>query len=165
MKGITMKFRSLLCITIAALGAVFSLQGNAHEYTLGSIRIVHPWARATVPGAQTGGAYLKLENSGADDKLVSVNGNVSAGSELHTTSMNGNVMTMQKLDKGLAVPAGKTVELKPGGTHIMLVELKAPLKEGTTFPLKLRFEKAGEITVDVKVSGLGASTPGDEHMH
>ncbi|HSD39375.1 MAG TPA: copper chaperone PCu(A)C [Rhodocyclaceae bacterium] len=152
---------ALVCLSLLALAC------NAHEYTLGSIKIGHPWARATTPGAQTGGGYLKLENNGAADRLVSISTNVSEAAELHSMSMEGNVMKMEKLDKGVELPAGKTIELKPGSLHIMLVGLKAPLKEGTSFPLKLKFEKAGEVTVDVKVESLTAApaAPAADHKH
>jgi copper(I)-binding protein len=136
----------------------------AHEYTLGSIRIIHPWARATPPGAPTGGAYLALENKGPDDRLISASTQVSESVEMHSMSMQGNVMQMQKLDKGIALPAGKTVTFAPGVLHIMLINLKAPLKEGQSFPMHLKFEKAGEINVDVKVGSLTEGT-GGEHMH
>jgi copper(I)-binding protein len=163
-KGINMKARLLFAAALI-VGIVVPIGASAHDYTIGSIHIGHPWARATVPGAQTGGAYLKLDNSGAADRLISVSGKVSDSSELHSMSMDGNVMKMDKLDQGLVIPQGKTVELKPGSTHIMLVGLKSPLKEGTMFPLRLKFEKAGEITVDVKVEGMGAGAPTADHMH
>ncbi len=82
--------------------------------------------------------------------------------------MDGDVMRMRKLEQGIALPAGKTVELKPGGLHVMFIGLKAPLKEGDRFPLKLRFEKAGEVQVDVKIEAMGAAAPASkahEHMH
>ncbi|MEC5386862.1 copper chaperone PCu(A)C [Uliginosibacterium sp. H3] len=152
-------------LTLACL-VLLSFSASAHDYTLGSIKIGHPWTRATTPGAQTGGGYLKLDNGGAADRLVSVSSNVSEQAEIHTMSMEGDVMRMQKLDKGVELPAGKTVEFKPGGLHIMLLGLKAPLKEGAKFPLTLKFEKAGEITVDVKVESLtGAPAAGAEHKH
>ena len=154
-----MKLRTLLlcCLALCSLNSV------AHDYTIGSIKIGHPWTRATAPGAKTGGGFLKLENKGSEDRLVSASATVSEAVELHSMSMEGDVMKMRKLDKGIELPAGKTVELKPGGLHMMLVGLKAPLKEGQSFALKLKFEKAGEITVDVKIDKLGASAPADVH--
>ncbi len=160
-----MKLKSLSLTLLTACLALCSAHSNAHDYTQGSIHIVHPWARATAPGAQTGGGYLKLENKGAADRLVSASAAVSEAAELHTMSMEGNIMKMEKLEKGVEIPAGKTVELKPGGLHIMLVGLKAPLKEGQSFPLKLKFEKAGEITVDVKIDSLTAGSADGEHKH
>ncbi|MFT3734349.1 MAG: copper chaperone PCu(A)C [Rhodocyclaceae bacterium] len=101
------------------LGAALALVGTlaqAHEFSAGTLRIIHPWARATAPGAMTGGGFLKLENKGAADRLVSASAGVADSVELHSMSMEGDVMKMQKLDKGIELPAGKLVELKPGGT-------------------------------------------------
>ncbi|MDB5799615.1 MAG: copper chaperone PCu(A)C [Rhodocyclales bacterium] len=152
----------MIKLAIATALSLFTLVCSAHEYKLGNIRIVHPWARATLPGAQTGGVYLQLRNDGAADRLVSAKAEVAEAAEIHVMSMDGNVMQMRKLDKGVELPAGQTVEFKSGGLHIMLVSLKAPLKEGSMIPLRLRFEKAGEVSVDVKVESL---TKGGEHQH
>lgn len=149
-------FKQMACLGVLAL---FASMASAHDYTLGKLRVVHPWARATAPGAAAGGAFLKIENTGAVDRLVSAQASVSALVELHTMVMDGNVMRMSKLENGIALPADQSVELKPGGLHVMFIDLKAPLKEGDRFPLKLKFEKAGEITVEVQVNGLGAAAP------
>ena len=149
-----------LALSMACLAAA------AHEFKLGPINIGHPYARATASGQTTGGGFLKLENGGADDKLLSASADVAKSVELHIMAMEGDVMRMRQVD-GIALPAGKTVELKPGGLHIMFVGLKAPLKAGDTFPLKLKFEKAGEVEVMVKVEapGAGAAAPAHQHKH
>lgn len=140
-----------LSLSVAALAA------HAHSFKLGELTIGHPYARSTAPGQPTGGAYLSIRNAGAAaDKLVSATADVSASVELHEMKMEGNVMRMREVT-GVDVPAGKAVELKPGGLHIMLMGLKAPLKQGDKFPLKLKFEKAGEVTVTVNVEGPGAA--------
>ena len=131
-----------------------SVCAHARDFKLGAIAIGHPYARATVPGQPTGGGFLKLENKGDTDRLLSASASVSGSVELHTMSMDGDVMRMRQLD-AIDLPAGKTVELKPGGLHIMFMGLKAPLKAGDSFPLKLKFEKAGEVTVEVKVEAPG----------
>jgi copper(I)-binding protein len=141
-----------LTLALASLGA------QAHEYKLGSIRIDHPYARATAAGQPIGGAYLKLDNQGADDRLLSASAAVSKGVEMHSMAMDGDVMRMRQV-QAIELPAGKTVELKPGGLHIMLVGLKAPLKAGDHFPMKLSFAKAGEVTIDVMVQADSADTP------
>jgi len=144
-----MKLRHL----IAGLAlAGIALLTQAHEYRLGQIAIGHPYARSTAPGQPTGGAYLRLENHGAPDRLVSVRAAVCRTVELHTSQMDGDVMRMREVD-AIDLPANKVVALQPGGTHVMLVGLKAALKEGDSFPLTLKFEKAGEVTVEVKVQG------------
>ena len=141
-------------------GVVLCLAGiaaQAHSFKIGSIVIGHPYARATAPGQPTGGGYLSLENHGGDDRLLSASAGVSSGVELHSMSMDGDVMRMRQVD-GVALPAGKVVDLKPGGLHIMFVGLKAPLKAGDKFPMKLKFEKAGEVEVTVSVDAPGAPT-------
>lgn len=143
----------LFLAAFVALLAV-PLPSLAHGYKLGAIDIGHPWARPTAPGQPNGGGYLKLTNGGAADKLVSARSDVAASVELHSMGMDGNVMRMRQVD-AIELPAGQVVELKPGGLHIMFNGLKAPLKEGDSFPVKLTFEKAGEVTVDVKVGAPG----------
>jgi copper(I)-binding protein len=150
-----MKLRSLVSGLALAGGA---LAAQAHSYKLGDIDIGHPYARATAPGQPTGGAYLRLENRGAPDRLVSVTADVSRSVELHEMKMEGDVMRMRQIE-AIDVPANKAVILQPGGTHIMLVGLKSPLKAGDRFPMTLKFEKAGEVKVDVSVEAPKADGP------
>ena len=133
------------------LGAVVSL-AQAHDFKLGNIMIGHPYARATAPGQSVGGAFLTLDNRGADDRLLSATSEMARSVEMHSMSMDRTVMRMRQVD-GVAAPAGKVIELKPGGLHIMLMGLKA----GDAFPLTLRFEKAGEVTVTVNVDAPGSA--------
>ena len=148
-----------------ALGAA-TLATSAHEFKLGAITIGHPYARTTAPGQPTGGGFLKLVNQGASaDKLLSATADVSSRVELHTMRMEGDVMRMRQVD-AIELPAGGSVELKPGGMHLMFVELKAPLKAGDKFPLVLRFEKAGEVTVTVNVEAPKTdAASAHEHKH
>lgn len=146
-----MRFKQLIC---AAALSTAALAAHAHDYKLGALTIVHPYARATGAGQSIGGGYMKLVNGGAADRLVSVSADVSNSVELHEMKMEGDVMKMRQVD-AIALQAGQTVELKPGGYHLMLVGLKAPLKAGESFPMKLKFEKAGEVMVDVKVEVPG----------
>jgi len=147
---------------VAAAMAVTTLLALAHGYRLGKIAIERPYARATLPGQPTGGAYLRLDNKGAADRLVSVKTAVSQSVELHTSSMDGDVMRMRQVD-AIDVPSNKTIVLEPNGTHIMLVGLKAPLKQGDSFPMTLKFEKAGEVVVDVKVQAVTAGAASHQH--
>ncbi len=140
-----------------ALLGLAALAANANEFKLGAITIDHPYARATAPGQPAGGGFLTLRNSGtAGDRLLSASAEVAKTVELHTMKMEGDVMRMRQVE-AIELPAGKAVELKPGGLHIMFIGLKAPLKKGDSFPLKLKFEKAGEVTVQVNVEAAGAS--------
>lgn len=164
-----MKTLNTLLVAIAL--AATSLAASAHEYTLGTLHIVHPWARATAPGQPSGGVYLKVENKGGADRLVSASVDVAKLAQLHSMRMDGDVMKMEELPRGVELPAGQTVELKPGALHVMLLDLKGPLKAGDKFPMTLKFEKAGTIKVEVLVQAMGATSAveGDmshmEHMH
>mgnify|MGYP003577117645 FL=1 len=157
---------SLQRLFTAVVIATASVAAHAHSYKIGAIDIGHPYARATAPGQPTGGGFLKLTNKGESDRLLSARADVSAAVELHVMKMEGDVMRMRQVD-AVDVPAGETVELKPGGLHIMFVDLKAPLKAGDRFPMTLKFEKAGEVTVDVKVEKVAAEPAAhqDHHSH
>jgi copper(I)-binding protein len=124
------------------------------------------WARPTVAGQRAGGGFLKITGGAAADKLLSASAGVSKTVELHTMEMDGNVMRMRQI-AAIDVPAGGTVELKPGGRHVMFMGLAQPLQAGTRFPLTLRFEKAGEVKVDVQVAAQapGGAQPAAEHKH
>ena len=139
----------------AAALALATFAAHAHEFKAGAITIGHPYARATAAGQPTGGGFMKLTNAGGNDKLLSVSAEVSKSVELHEMKMEGDVMKMRQVE-GIELLAGTTVELKPGGYHMMFIGLKAPLKAGDKFPVKLKFEKAGLVTVDVNVEAPGA---------
>jgi len=152
-----------LSTTVAGLAlGLASLVAHAHEFKLGAITIGHPYARATAAGQPTGGGFMSFANAGPADKLLSVSADVSKSVELHEMKMEADVMKMRQVD-GIEVAAGKTVELKPGGYHVMFVGLKAPLKAGDKFPAKLKFEKAGEVDVVFNVEAPG--TAAAEHKH
>jgi periplasmic copper chaperone A len=142
-------------LMIAAAFALTALGAHAQTAKTGAISAANAYARATAAGQPAGGGFLTLVNAGADDRLVSASSEAAASVELHMMSMKGDVMQMRQVD-AIAIKAGQTVELKPGGYHLMLMGLKAPLKAGGSFPLKLRFERAGEVTVIVKVEAAGA---------
>ncbi|HLL19214.1 MAG TPA: copper chaperone PCu(A)C [Rubrivivax sp.] len=109
------------------------------------------WARPTVAGQSVGGGYLKIIGGANADRLLSASAPVAKQTELHTMTMDGDVMRMRPVD-AVAVPPRQIVELKPGGIHLMFVGLAKPLTTGSTFPLTLRFEKAGDVIVQVKVA-------------
>ncbi len=144
-----------------ALGLA-SLLSNAQEFKLGSLTISQPYARATAAGQPVGGGFLKIANQGADDRLVAASAAVSKAVELHSMKMEGDVMMMRQVD-AIAVPAGQTVELKPGVLHLMFIGLKAPLKAGDKVPVTLKFEKAGDVTVQVSVQAAGANASAPKH--
>ena len=145
-----MKFSSLVCGAVALLVSALAM---AHEYTVGTLAIGHPYARATAGGQVVGGGYLKLENKGkVDDKLLSISvaPEVAKSVELHSMIMAGDVAQMREVG-AIEIPAGKTVELKPGGLHVMFIGLAGPLKVGAKFAATLKFEKAGEVKVEFQV--------------
>jgi hypothetical protein len=139
----------------------------AHENMVGDVMIGHPWARATVGESSNGAAYLTLTNTGNGvDSLVSASTPVAEKAELHTHLVENGVMKMRPVD-GINIAPNSTIELNPGGLHIMLMGVKAPLKEGATFPLTLTFQKAGTISVLVLVESASQMGSGHEahHMH
>ena len=148
--------RSLLAATL-----VFAaLPAAAHDYKLGTLEIATPWTRATAPTAKAGGGFMTITNKGTTaDRLVAARSNVSAKVEIHEMKMDGSVMRMRELEKGLEIPPGATVALKPGGFHIMFMELKAPFAANSKVPLTLVFEKAGSIDVEMTVEAMGAGAP------
>jgi hypothetical protein len=146
--------RTVLIATGLLVGAGTA---NAHDYKLGDLTIEHPWSRATAPSAPTAGGYLKIVNNGkTPDRLVSGRSAASEKVEIHEMKMEGNVMRMRELDKGLEIPAGGSVTLAPGGFHVMFIQLKEPFKEGAQVPVTLVFEKAGSIDVVFAVSAMGS---------
>lgn len=137
----------------------------AAPVTLGDLTLEGGFARATPPGAPVGGGFLTIVNGGdEDDRLVSASSPAAGRVEIHEMAMEGEVMRMRELPGGLPVPAGERVELKPGGYHLMFMELKKPLVEGETVPVTLVFEKAGEVLVSLPVGpmkgGKGAGHAG-----
>lgn len=151
-----MKLSSLL--VVAAM--LFSAQSFAHEYRIGDVHIDHPYARASVPGQTSGGAYLTLENkSPAPDSLVSAKTTAADSVEIHTMSMENNVMRMREVS-GIDLKQGEKITMQPGnGYHLMLLGLKAPLKAGDKVPLTLIFKKAGKIKLFVSVEDPLATNP------
>lgn len=133
------------------------------DIKIGSLKIEDAKARATVPAQKMSGGFMKIENKGGADKLLAASSSVSKTMELHTMSMEGNVMKMREI-KAIEIPANGKVELKSGGLHLMFIDLKEQLKPGSTIKVKLKFEKAGEVEVPFKVMGHPAhGEPGHDH--
>ena len=119
-----------------------------------AIQIDHPWARASAGAVRNGAAFLTLTQTGAADRLTGISTPAADMAMLHETIDDRGVMKMREVD-GLALESGKPVILAPGGKHIMLMGLKAPLKEGSRFPMTLTFQHAPPMTVTVTVQGVG----------
>ena len=157
-----MKNLTSMLAGVAALMVAATAPAGAQETKAGDLVITQPWSRATPTGAKVAGGYLTIENKGsAPDRLVGGAGDVAGKVEIHEMAMNNGVMTMRPLDKGLTIEPGKTVKLAPGGYHLMLMDLKGPLKQGEKVPLTLEFEKAGKVTLSLDVQGVGAQAPMD----
>ena len=131
---------------------------------LAQVTVENAWARATPPGAKIAAGYLTIRNAGAADKLLSVSSPAAEKVETHVTVKDGDISRMREV-KGYAVPAKGKLDLTPSGSHLMLVNVRAPLKEGDKVPLVLRFEKAGEVKTELAVRPLGATTGEHMHMH
>ena len=155
-----MKSNTLLNALLAAVVS-FGLVGfaQAQNAKVGSLQIENAYTRATVPGQMAAGGFMKIENKGGVDLLVSASSPVAGEVQLHEMAMEGNVMKMRQV-KDIPVPAGGAVELKPGGLHLMFMNIKAPLTAGETVPVKLKFAKAGEVEVKMPVNAMGAHGAG-----
>lgn len=146
---------------LAAAVSLFALPAMAEDYKIGTLEITTPWTRATPPSARTGGGFMTITNKGTvADRLVAARSDVSSKVEIHEVQMDGSVMRMRELAKGLDIPAGATVMLKPGGYHIMFMELKAPIAKDAKVPLTLVFEKAGSLDVQLNAAAMGAMPQG-----
>jgi copper(I)-binding protein len=154
--------RNILALAIAVVTLGFGFSANAQEAKVGSIKIENAYTRATVPGQQVAGGFMKIENKGVADQLVSASSPIAGEVQLHEMAMEGNVMKMRQV-KDIAVPAGGAVELKPGGLHLMFMNIKAPLAAGETVPVKLKFAKAGELEVKVPVNAMGQQGGATKH--
>lgn len=129
------------------------------------IAVSNPFSRASAPQAKAGAAFMTVTIDAGSDKLIGASSPVADKVELHTHLMQDGVARMRPVEGGIDVTAGTPTELKPGGQHIMLIGLKAPLKQGDSFPVTLKFEKAGDVLVTVPVQGPGAMGPMQGHDH
>jgi copper(I)-binding protein len=127
------------------------------------VEVEKPWIRATAPGAKVAAGYMVLRNkSTTPDRLVSVTSPAAARVETHVTVRDGEVLRMREV-KGYDIPAKGTLELKPGGAHLMFVEIKRPLKEGDKVPAVLKFEKSKDLNVEFNVGRLTGPPPSHQH--
>jgi hypothetical protein len=130
----------------------------------GALAIEQPWSRATPGGARVAGGYARIANTGREpDRLVGGSLAVAGGFEMHESSETGGVARMRALERGVEIKPGETVELRPGGLHVMFVDLKEPLREGQAIRGTLVFERAGTVEVTFQVRGIGARDAGHAH--
>jgi len=149
--------RSLLLSSLL----VFGLQAIAQDKR--AIEIEDPWSRATSPGATLAAGYMTVRNTSEErDRLMSASSPLARKVETHVTLKDGNIMRMREVP-GYDLPGRGRVELKPGGAHLMFIDIKQPFKPGEKIPVSLRFEKAGEVRVELQVRAAGIS--GEHQMH
>jgi copper(I)-binding protein len=129
------------------------------------VEIENPWSRATAPGAKIAAGYMVLRNAApAPDRLISAESPLAARIETHMTVRDGDVLRMREV-QGYEVPANGSFELKPGGAHLMIVDIKRPFREGDRIPVTLRFERAGKKQVELQVSRVAPAGAGAHHKH
>jgi len=147
-------------ILVVSVFACLAVSARAEEIWAGDLVITQAWSRATPGGAKVGGGYLTIENKGPTaDRLTGGSAEIAGKVQVHEMAINNGVMTMRPVDRGLVIEPGKTVKLAPGGLHLMLLDLKSPLKQGDKVPLTLEFEKAGKVSLSLEVQGIGAQGP------
>lgn len=147
MKHVTQEILATIAVTMLLVVAAF-----AQDYKLGALEIVHPRARATMPGAPVSGGYMVIRNTGSEaDRLIAGAADFAGKVEIHEMKMDGDIMKMREVEGGLEIPAGGEVTLKPGGYHVMFMKLGEQLEEGQQRKVTLTFEKAGTIEVDFNV--------------
>ena len=139
---------------------VSSIALGADENRADPLRIDHPFARATPPGAKSGAVFLTVLNGGSEtDRLLRASTPIAGGVILHQMAVEDGVMKMRAVPSLSVIPGGR-LELKPNGYHLMLIDLKQPLKLGEKFPLTLSFERAGSVLISVPVEEMGATPAG-----
>ena len=153
--------RAAIRLLVGSFLVVVAFSASAHDFTVGSLHIEHPWSRATPKGASVGAGYLGIENRGATaDRLISASSAVSERGEIHEMAVTDGVMRMRPLARGVEIAPGMTAKIEPGGLHIMFPGLKRPLEKGERFKATLNFEKAGAVEVEFVVEAMGG-----DHQH
>jgi len=155
---------SIKCFNVVGIAAISLFLSTIAQ---AQVTVEHPWVRATVPQQSGTGAFMKL-TAERDTSLVGAESPVAKFVEVHEMAMENNVMKMREVPS-IALPAGKTVELKPGSYHIMLMNLHGQVKEGDTVPLTLKFKNAdgsvSELEVQAPVRPLASSGASHGHGH
>lgn len=150
MQKLIQELAAAVTITLIMIGSAF-----ATDYKLGDLEIMQPKARATLPGAPVSGGYMTIKNNGdTPDRLIAASVDFAGKTEIHEMAMENDVMKMRELADGLEIPAGGEVVLKPGGYHVMFMQLGEQLKKGEMRKAVLTFEKAGTIEVEFAVDDI-----------
>jgi periplasmic copper chaperone A len=153
--------RGAVALTALAFAPLLATHAAAAGYHVGSLQITQTWARATPQGADSGAAYMTVTNTGAKpEKLSCVSSPASAKCQIHEMSMDNGVMKMREVEGGLNVKPGETITFKPGGYHLMLVDLKAPLQQGKSVDATLKVDNGGTAEIEFPIAAIGAPAPG-----
>jgi copper(I)-binding protein len=154
-------------LVLALCGSLIGVTAIAADSVqIGLLEITRPWVRATPKGATVAGGYLQIRNNGTSaDRLIGGSSNVAKRFELHSMTLDQGVMRMRQLKQGLELRPGETTELKPGGYHVMFVELAQPLEKGQRIKATLLFEKAGRVEIEFPVEAIGTSQPAGHGHH
>lgn len=151
-------------VALVALGVASLLAGPAAaaaQYHVGSLQISQPWARATPKGADSGAAYMTVTNTGTKpERLSCVSSAAAAKCQIHLMSLDNGIMKMRPVKGGVEIRPGETVTFKPGGYHMMLVDLKAPLVQGKTVAATLKVNTGATAQVEFPIAAIGAPAPG-----
>ena len=163
-----MELTNILFVALIALASTTSWKAHSTETKIGSLMIQDPRARATAPGASVGAGYLTIMNMGEqEDVLIRVDAPFARHTEIHEIKMDGDIAKMRPLQSGLKIPAGQSVNLAPGGLHLMFMDLQRPLKAGDTHTIVLHFKYHGEVRalLTVRSDPSQSDTEGDHHHH
>ena len=151
--------RLAVALLLLAAGAIsgHALAAPLEPVTAGDLEITGYWAKTMLPGQPSGGGYFTVTNKGGEpDRLISVSSGAAGMVELHKMEIVNDVMTMRPIEGPLEIPAGGSVELEPGGTHLMFMHVSEPFKQGATVAITLEFEKAGKVAIALPVKKSAA---------
>ncbi len=161
-----MTFRTTSILAALALPMLFPLSALSHDFKAGSLELKHPWSAKAPAVAPVLGGYVTIVNTGTqDDRLVGGTTSVAERLEIHESSIVDGVARMRPAKQGIAIPAGATLSLQPGGAHIMLVNPRQRPAEGEKFKATLEFEKAGSVEVEFVVQNPKPSSDQDHSGH
>ena len=153
------------------LGAIITNAQHSHStdptaVNVGSLAIEAPWTRATPQGARVAGGFMTITNTGKEaDRLIGGSFPLAGRFEVHEMAVTNGVMTMRELAKGVEIAPGAKIEFKPGGFHVMFMDLKGQVREGQPIKGTLVFEKAGSVEIEYRVAPIGARAPAGAHAH
>jgi periplasmic copper chaperone A len=153
--------RGIVALVALLFAPLLAGHAVAADYHVGSLQISQPWARATPKGADSGAAYMTVTNTGAKlERLSCLSSDAADKCQIHQMSMDNGVMKMREVEGGVEIKPGETVTFKPGGYHMMLVGLKAPLVQGKTVAATLKVDTGATAQVEFPIAAIGAPAPG-----